>query len=83
MNVVDAVSEVKIGSENRCTVPANVVDKLRIRKGERIKVTIDGKEKVEVKVGSNYRFTVPADIAKKLGIKKGDVIRMKFEKEVV
>ena len=80
---MDAIAEVRIGFENRCTVPSNVVDKLGIKKGERIKITIDEKEKVEVKVGSNYRFTIPIDVAKKLGLKKGDVIRMKFEKEVV
>ncbi|HDM74996.1 MAG TPA: AbrB/MazE/SpoVT family DNA-binding domain-containing protein [Deltaproteobacteria bacterium] len=79
---MDAIAEVRIGFENRCTVPANVVNKLKVKIGERIKVTIS-EERFEVKVGSNYRFTVPVDIVRKLGIKKGDVVRMKFEKEVV
>lgn len=80
--ITDAITEVKIGADYRCKIPSVVVDKLLLRVGEEIRVTLYDVHEVsfKVRVGHNFRFTIPKDVVAQLNLQEKDIIRMKIER---
>ncbi len=76
----DAITEVKVGVENRLKLPEPVVEKLELKEGDVVRVTINDSETTILRVGTNFRITIPKVLCETLNVKKGDIVRIKLEK---